>query len=216
MLRDTDWVNAKTGETGQAFMVIKGKKYPRGVVFMTMFAQGWRALAQWRDAEGRRLTATEWTVFAGLMGHLGFENVIPVSQAKLAKELGIAQPNISRAVKRLERAGFVACEKDENDPRRTIYRLSLDVGWMGDAPSWQHAIQGRGKAGRTRTADEDIDAFLAEQGFADGAGDTDPNDLKDYAGRNAAPPEDEGEPASPSAPCDEEEEGARRAAGVRV
>jgi DNA-binding Lrp family transcriptional regulator len=58
------------------------------------------------------------------MAHLGFENAIPAAQATLADELGIAQPNVARAVKRLEQAGFIARAKDSNNPRRMSYRLN--------------------------------------------------------------------------------------------
>jgi hypothetical protein len=58
MPRPHDWFNAKTGDEATGVLVIKGAKYPRGLQFLTMFADGWRELAQLRP------NGTEWRVLA--------------------------------------------------------------------------------------------------------------------------------------------------------
>lgn len=188
MPRDTDWVNAKTGETGQAFLVIKGKKYPRGMDFMTMFATGWHDLATWRDEKGRGLTGTEWRVFASLMSRLDFENIIEVAQARLAETLGIAQPNVSQAMGRLAAAGFIVTEPDEKDRRRTRYWLNPALGWRGTAGGWQQAIRARGNAAPSRTSAEDIDAFLEEHGIGSSAKASEDDQMDGETGDRPASP----------------------------
>jgi hypothetical protein len=56
VFRENEWTNGRTGEVGQAFLVIKGKKFRKGMDFMVMFAERWRDLATWRDPDGRRLS----------------------------------------------------------------------------------------------------------------------------------------------------------------
>lgn len=95
-----------------------------------MFAEGWFVISE------LGLTATEYSVFSRLMGHMGFENWVPISQETLGEELGIKKPHVSTALKRLTELKVVERQRDPIDKRRWMYRINPYLGWKGNPKDW--------------------------------------------------------------------------------
>jgi DNA-binding Lrp family transcriptional regulator len=82
-------------------------------------------------------------LFAAL-AKLDFENYLVLNQAQLARELGMKQGNVSRAVARLLEEGVLLA-----GPRIGVnrtYTLNPHYGWKGSARGHQEALQARMKA----------------------------------------------------------------------
>lgn len=89
-------IDEETGEL-QAYIpyCFPKKKKLIGGYFMLVFQDFLTNLAK------ARLTGTEHSVLCYLMGELDFENYLVVKQTHVAKELGIARPDVSKAMKKL-------------------------------------------------------------------------------------------------------------------
>lgn len=88
-----------------------------------------------------QLTGREWRVLAYLLGKLDFENYLHVSQADIARQLVIAPPDVSKAVRRLVEAGVLI--RGPKVGRAGTLRLAPEFGWKGRVRSLHVA---RGKA----------------------------------------------------------------------
>jgi hypothetical protein len=130
----SDYVNKKTHEEAIGMIVVKGGRYPRGMEFATIFADGAAYVAT------LDLRATDYRVLFALLGTLTWSNFIRVSQKKLAAHLGIAPSNVSAAIKRLIRLGLIAKQRDPLDDERFLLRLSLCVAWRGRPKAWTVAV----------------------------------------------------------------------------
>lgn len=80
-------------------------------------------------AADRELTATQLRVLLYSMSRLDFENYIHLSQAEIARELGIKRPNVTTAVQGLVRKRILS--KGPRVGRVTTLRLSSDLAWKG-------------------------------------------------------------------------------------
>jgi len=164
MPRPHDWFNSRTGEEASGVLVVKGARYPRGLEFMTMFADGWRELAK------LPLKGTDWRVLAAVMARIDYGNMAEFTQGAVAAELGVAQPNVAGALRRLVAEGVLTRDVHPEDRRRTLYRVNLRLGWKGKAKDWAREVQATPrKARRTKTKAEgapaDPEAFLTENGL---------------------------------------------------
>ncbi len=91
-------------------------------------------------------------VLLALPSLLDFESWRRLDQRKLAAELGIAQPSVSRALADLLARRIV--EKQGGGPL-TEWRLSLEWGWRGNVETWhaaRAARQGRKPPAKPRPA----------------------------------------------------------------
>jgi predicted transcriptional regulator len=89
-------------------------------------------------ALGKRIkSAQELRVFLYLLGRLkyGMNNLIEITQAAIAAELGMRQSNVALALKRLEERGIVTHEG------RGEYQVSPELAWRGYTEDHQHAIE---------------------------------------------------------------------------
>ena len=95
-------VNQETGQV-EAFIpvIFPKKKFLWGGEFMLVFQDFLLNLAN------SKLTQEQYRVLCYLMGKLDFENYIVIKQTQAAKELGIKQPNISAAIKKLEELDII-------------------------------------------------------------------------------------------------------------
>lgn len=95
-------VNQETGQL-EAFIpvIFPKKKVLLGGEFMLVFQDFLLTLAN------SGLTQEQYRVLCYLMGKLDFENYIVIKQTQAAKELGINQAHISRAIKKLEELDIV-------------------------------------------------------------------------------------------------------------
>jgi hypothetical protein len=134
MSRCSDYVNKKTQEEAVGMIVVKGARYPRGMEFVTIFADGAAYLAT------LDLRATDFRVLLALIAGLAWENFIRVSQKKLAAQLGLAPSNVSASIRRLIHLGLIAKQPDPLDDERLLLRLSLNLAWRGRPKAWVVAV----------------------------------------------------------------------------
>lgn len=107
---------------------------------------GWFAMAQGPLMELARsdLSRTSWRVLAGLLAKLDYENWINVSQAALARDLGMGRQNLGKAVADLVDRGIVLRGPKVNG--QPTFRLEPGYGWKGSAKLHHEAMQARIKA----------------------------------------------------------------------
>jgi predicted transcriptional regulator len=103
-----------------------------------MFRDGWKYLASLDNLAGR-----DARVLFALLERLDYENWVAVSQETLAEELGLRQPHVAAAIKKLTQYQILEREKDPADKRRWMYRFNASLGWKGDASQWARYMKGR-------------------------------------------------------------------------
>jgi DNA-binding transcriptional MocR family regulator len=137
-------IDAATGEIleGAALAVIFPKRRNGFIV------GGWLAMAQSPLVELAKTvrSAEAWRVLALLLGRIDFENWINVSQADVARELGLKRQNVARALAQLLELGAVL-EGPKVGLHRT-YRLNPSYGWKGSAVNHHAALRERMKKAR--------------------------------------------------------------------
>jgi hypothetical protein len=70
-----------------------------------------------------KLAAFEKVLLMHLTWHMNSSNEVRLMQDELAKDLGVHQPTISKALKRLWEARYITC------PRRGVIRVDPDFAW---------------------------------------------------------------------------------------
>ena len=123
--RRVQQIDVETGEVLEGGTLVLLPQRPR-------IREGW--LMTFQDAlkvvaADRELTATQLRVLLYSMGRLDFENYIHLSQAEIARELGVKPPNVSAAVAALVRKKILT--KGPRVGRVSTLRLSPDFGWKG-------------------------------------------------------------------------------------
>ena len=83
-------------------------------------------------------------VLMNLLRKLDYQNHIAVSQADMAREMGMQRPNVHRAIKRLIALGALI-EGPKWGQNRT-YTLNPAFGWKGKGSSHQKAVRTAEKA----------------------------------------------------------------------
>ena len=121
-------VDAFTGEIEDGFVAYMAPKRRNG------FVNGWVAMSQQRaliELAKADLGDEARRVLFVLLGHVEYENFIVVPQAAMAKQIGMATPNFSRAVSRLVAEGVI--ERGPKVGRMVSLRLNPAYGWKGTA-----------------------------------------------------------------------------------
>jgi len=77
-----------------------------------------------------RFTGETYSVMLYLMGKLSFDNWINVTQAEIGNSLGLARPNVSRAMKVLVEKKIIL--EGPRKGRCHTYRLNYAIGYKGD------------------------------------------------------------------------------------
>ena len=80
----------------------------------------------------------EYRVLWMLFVYLDFENHLVISQAVIARELGMQRQNVQRAIKRLIEIGTLL-EGPKIGQNRS-YQLNPEFGWMGSAENHVKAL----------------------------------------------------------------------------
>lgn len=122
-------INLETGEIREeGIPVWIGKKSHVGERFFMGFQDTFIEIAQ-----DREITAEARRVLDYMMGNLDFENFIQISQAKIAKDLSMKKPNVSRALKLIcDKKILVAGPKIG---KSLSYRMNFRYGWKGKVSS---------------------------------------------------------------------------------
>jgi DNA-binding MarR family transcriptional regulator len=79
----------------------------------------------------RDLSGTDLRVFLIIIGNLGYENILNVSQKTLADQSGICQQDISKSIKKLVSKGYL--QIIGNIGRRNIYMFNPSVAFKSRA-----------------------------------------------------------------------------------
>jgi len=122
--------DADTGEVLEGFVAYIAPKRKNG------FGRKWLAMAQdaiQKLAKHRRDLGEEgYAVLLSMISRVEFENAYQViSQAEIAAELDMQQPNVSRSIKRLVDLGVFLTGPKVG--RFNTYRLNPEFGWKGSA-----------------------------------------------------------------------------------
>src|SRR3954471_11656155 len=80
-----------------------------------------------------------YRVFIYLNARLDFDNVISVLQKDIAAALNMKQPNVSRAIKKLEELGVII--RGEKVGKVSAWRLNPNAGWKGKVKDLRPALE---------------------------------------------------------------------------
>lgn len=116
-------VDTETGEIISLTMPYKPMKSNLGGGWMAIYQEALNWVA---DA---KLSYEEYRVFLKLLGKLDFENYIRVTQTEIAKELGMKQPSVARAIKGLLEQDII--RKGPKVGNSNTYRLNPMIGHKG-------------------------------------------------------------------------------------
>lgn len=123
-------VDADTGERLEGVAVLVGGKKS---AFTKIYGRRWFVVSQEPMAmlaADKDMTLEPHRVLLYLMSRLDFDNFIYVTQAEIADYLGIKKPNVSRAMKLLERKGLIL--RGPKLGHSHAWRLNPDYGYKGD------------------------------------------------------------------------------------
>lgn len=116
-------VDPDTGEIVSLTVPYKPMKSNLGGGWMAMYQEALNWVA---DA---KLSYEEYRVFLKLLGKLDFENYLRVTQTEIAKELGMKQPAVARAIKGLLEQDII--RKGPKVGASNTYRLNPHIGHKG-------------------------------------------------------------------------------------
>lgn len=152
--RSLETFDAKTGEVLEgAFVFVPQKKNsPFGQEWFAMSQNAMTFLAKNRKALGEE----GFGVLMALGARLDFENFILISQADLARDLGMRPQNLSRAIRRLEELGII--DKGPKSGRSPTFRMNPHMGWKGKAKHHFTALQEAQKRGWRLIEGDEVEA----------------------------------------------------------
>lgn len=130
-------INPRTGKEYRGLAVPSKQKFPEPVSYVAVFEHGLKYLAK------LKINATEVAVLFEMLARMDYENWIRVSQKTLAKELGIHQPTVSRAIGKLVKIGVILRESEPSDEEKLVYRLNPSLGWRGEPKEWLEILGSR-------------------------------------------------------------------------
>jgi biotin operon repressor len=138
--------DAHTGEVLEGALVFVPAKRRNA------FGQGWVAMGQGPMAElaKSKLGLQAHRVMWALLARLDFENLINVSQADVARDLGMDRAAVSRAIAQLVDEGAVLAGPTVG--RNRTYRLNPHYGWKGSAKGHHEAISAATREARARAS----------------------------------------------------------------
>jgi uncharacterized small protein (DUF1192 family) len=90
-------------------------------------------------ARNEKLTGETLRVFLFAISYIDYEHRISLTQAEIARELGLKQPNVNRAFRLLAQEGIFQ-EVDKFGTNK-IYRLAPEYGNKGKARNYQEKLQ---------------------------------------------------------------------------
>lgn len=116
-------VDPETGEIVSLTMPYKPMKSNLGGGWLAMYQD---PLSWMADA---KLSYEEYRVVLKLLGKLDFENYIRITQTEIAKDLGMQQSNVARAIKGLLEQDII--RKGPKVGNSNTYRLNPHIGHKG-------------------------------------------------------------------------------------
>lgn len=137
-LRRVRPVDIDTGEIVEEMPIVVTRKYRNA------FVGGWITVSQdvlllLANRERFDLTEYDLRVLLALMGKLDLENYVQINQSRLAKEIGILQPNISRSIKRLLEIEVI--KRGPKVGNTWSYRLNPEFAYKGKVREHRKVIK---------------------------------------------------------------------------
>lgn len=120
-------------ELTDGYMVIPIKKFKYKEAFIMAFQDNIKFIAT-----DKRLTLRDYKILIYLLSVMDFENWIRLSQETIANNLGMFQQDISKALNRLYKFGYIDKIKDG---RNNIYRFNEVFVWKGKAATRDNLLQ---------------------------------------------------------------------------
>jgi DNA-binding transcriptional ArsR family regulator len=99
-------------------------------------------------ARNETLGTEAFRVFLFAISYIDFDHRINLTQADIARELGLKQPNVNRAFKLLVEEGIL--EEVDKIGTAKIYRLAPEYGNKGRARNYQEKLQKSSKSRNER------------------------------------------------------------------
>ncbi|MDJ0725432.1 MAG: helix-turn-helix domain-containing protein [Prochloraceae cyanobacterium] len=111
-------------------------------------------------AVDKDLSGTDFRVLLAIIGNLGYENILNISQQELEKQLGISQANISKSIKKLISKDYL--QVIDKIGRRNIYMINPNVVFKSRAKNLKELKKTWNKetAPNTNNSPVDIDLDL--------------------------------------------------------
>jgi len=131
-------VDRSTGEVVEGTLVLAPPRKRNG------FQGGWIAMGTnpLVDLAKLGLGAQTYSVALAVLGTVGWGNEITLSQADVARVLGLVPQNVNRAWKELERHGIVRRGTIERAPAppKAAWFLNPHLAWKGEAKRHRQAM----------------------------------------------------------------------------
>lgn len=133
MKRRIGQVDLDTGEVLGEYVtaVTRKRRSPFGENWMASMLRGFGVFKQFKRVE-------DFRVLFALLEKLDYENRILINQAQIAKDLGMEDAQVNRAVKRLIEAGVLL--KGPKAGIHNSYQLNPNYGWRGSAENHVKAL----------------------------------------------------------------------------
>lgn len=112
--------NFNVPEDATVIVRTQSPRYLTGKDYLRVFSSGLSTLAT-----DKTLKLTDLRVFIGLLTHVDFNNEIDVTQKILSEELGIAQQEISKSIRKLLDKGYLELLGEKH--KQKIYRMNSHV-----------------------------------------------------------------------------------------
>ena len=106
-------------------------------------------------AVDRQLSGTDFRVLLAIIGNLGYENILNVSQQELERQLNICQADISKSIKKLVFKGYL--QIIDKIGRRNVYMLNPNVAFRSRAKNLKELKQAWDKQTLPNTQRHPID-----------------------------------------------------------
>lgn len=132
--RDTGEV---VGSTDFTVREVRRRVAPQGEFALMIQDAHARAFMQMM---GRDLSGPALRVFWALLAHLDYGNLTHISQEEIGEFLGMARPNVSRALAELSRQGVLRPSKNPHDKRVRDYSVHPALVWKGSASERKAAL----------------------------------------------------------------------------
>ena len=106
-------------------------------------------------AVDKDLSGTDFRVLLAIIGNLGYDNLLNISQQELEKQLSVSQANISKSIKKLISKGYL--QVVDKIGRRNIYMINPNIVFRSRAKNLRDLKRAWDSASIPHTHSEPID-----------------------------------------------------------
>lgn len=88
-------------------------------------------------AKDKELGLYDIRILSYFIANVGFENYVNIPQQKVADDLDIKQPDVSKSLKKLQNKNIITKEKVG---RNNFYRVNPELIWRGKTAEWKKVV----------------------------------------------------------------------------